>query len=111
MGFAFMSTPCGYPLNPAVYDNTCSSAVQACFSFKQSNSECSYVTRNMAYHAARGIVLAMFTKETRVTKLIIAESDISLVIKPGNNNMYDNPVTVSEIYFNALARPECTKCY
>ena len=106
-----MSTPCNYPLNPAFHDNTCSSVIEACFSFKQSNSVCSYVTGVMAFHAARGVMMDMFTADNRMYKYMLAELDIALVIKPGSSDLYDNPVTVSNMYFNALARPNCLKCY
>ena len=69
------------------------------------------VTRAYAFHGIRGIMAAMITRETRVVNIILAENDVSIVIKPGARNHYDNTYPSRNWFISALARPDCNDCY
>jgi hypothetical protein len=49
----------------------------------------------------------MLTDEIRVSNIILAENDISLVMKTGLHNNYNNVHYGSNWYITALARPNC----
>jgi hypothetical protein len=49
--------------------------------------------------------------EVRVEDVILAENQISLVIKPGGDNDYSNAYLQRNWFISGLARPNCIKCY
>jgi hypothetical protein len=61
----------------------------------------------MAFHSKRGVMSCMLTDEIRVSNIILAENDISLVMKTGLHNNYNNVHYGSNWYITALARPNC----
>jgi hypothetical protein len=49
--------------------------------------------------------------EIRVENVVLAENDISVIVKPGHHDSYNNPHFSKNWFITALARPDCPKCY
>jgi hypothetical protein len=73
-----------------VYNNVASSIAGIALSFRKGSVECSTIAQNHAFHAARAVMAAEAAHEIHVQNLIAAESDISLVLKMGVHNVYNN---------------------
>jgi hypothetical protein len=64
-----------------------------------------------AFHAKRGLMATFNGPVTKITNLVLAENEISLVVKPGLHNQYDNSIYANNLFITALARKDCSKCY
>lgn len=54
---------------------------------------------------------AMVSNEIRIESVILAENDISIVLKAGIRNNYNNSFHSRDWYVTSLARPTCPQCY
>lgn len=69
------------------------------------------ISRNFAFHANRGLMGSINVNELQIENVILAENTVSLVIKTGSDDNYSNSYKARNLYFSAVARPNCPKCY
>jgi hypothetical protein len=53
----------------------------------------------------------MITNEIRIENIIAAENKVGLLIRPGTQDDFDNPMFAKGWVVTALARPDCPDCY
>jgi nitrous oxidase accessory protein NosD len=110
-GFSFMTVPCNQVDKNAFINNQVSSVILAGLIYRQTAGDCSLIKTGGAFHAKRGIMGTINTNELRVENVVLAENDVSLIMRVGTDNDYSNAWLQKNWYITGIARPTCTKCY
>jgi hypothetical protein len=73
------------------YNNTVSSVIKAGYSFRMGKEGgCQVIRNHKAYHCGRGIMGTLNVNEIRIEDIIMAENTISVTLKTGTLNDYNN---------------------
>ncbi|KAM3136087.1 hypothetical protein pb186bvf_011892 [Paramecium bursaria] len=110
-GFLFMTSSCQNSQKISFINNQCSSTNYVCFSYRQSDGNCDYIGSAFAYHSQTGILASLYTKQIKVSQLILVENEINLIIKMGTDEIKNNQLQISNSFISTFLRPNCILCY